>query len=51
MIEFAYPNQKASAAQSIRLTELLWEAKDEPEVRNLLTSFNIRNRINRSPKL
>jgi hypothetical protein len=41
MIAFAYPNKKASAAQSIRLTELLWEAKDDPEVRNLLTSLSI----------
>jgi hypothetical protein len=41
MISFAYPERKPDDAQVNRLTQLMWEAKDEPDVTKMLTVLNI----------
>ncbi len=41
MIGFAYPNSKPSEIHVAKLTEVLWDAKDDPDIQKMMTSLSI----------
>lgn len=41
MIGFAYPDRNPSEMQVARLTEMLWDAKDNADVRQMLSSLSV----------
>jgi hypothetical protein len=41
MIGFAYPTRTPNELQVAKLTEMLWEAKDNPDVRQMMSSLSV----------